>query len=1035
MSSRRINTFSNVNSPKVDSKNIHITDQTQIDDLLEGFKKNDKYEHIALIGAGGMGQVTLSRDKNTLRKVAIKTLKKELLQNHEAVIRFTEEAQITAQLEHPNIIPVYEMGLDSEDAPFYSMKYVKGTNLKEILGLIKEQNEIIMQKFHIIELLNIFVKVCDAMSFACSKGVLHRDLKPENIMIGEFGEVLIVDWGLAKTFQLTVDTSAPKDSFSENKIVNKINNFIAENIDTIRSLNHVDLSLDNFLIGTPQYMAPERIVGQGDELSEVFALGTILHDILALKNMFIAKEVKQVLQKIALADYEKMQNFKNLPHIPGGKIPQPLIAVVEKATMKNPLERYESISELKSELESYILGFATKAERAGFFRLFKLGLARHKKLSSFILLLIITLLFVSTVFIYELAHSKQEALNQSQYANMQKVAAKRKSEEVIEISKELGRKISELKSHSDIIYSNALHEVQLLNFDKALKYAIDLSPENPKYRFLHGQILMSITSFDEAIDAFKSIEANTDLFSISNEYLNVCSSLSAKVKNGTSSEQDSIKLYNFFKDKGDYAFAIAVLKELTENEQYDNFLREIWTLRLKRSNMGDLVSQNNTVIKAANGKFLISINSPKLFDLSPLEKMPIRELTLINCNVNNIDVLKGMPLELLTLTNTQVKNLDPIKGAPLSYIRLKNNNISDISALEGMKLRDVMIYNCPVESLEPLRGMLIDRLNIERTLVTNLNPLKGMPLRYFNAKHTRIKNINILKDMPLKTILLESSSVNNVTALKHIAAETVEMNNTLVTALPELNTENLEKLFISDTSIKNLRPIAKAVKLKELMFSNTQVTNIEMLHELKLRSVHLTGTAVSDISPLVNPGLKELHINGSYASDLSPLKNAKNLEILFAHNCGIADITPLENLALKHVDLSGNIGLKSIERLKNSQLETLNISSTSVGCLEPLRGSNLRDLRANKTPIRSIDVVNTMTNLKNLSIYDSKNVETLKPLLSVPGLRSVQAYPYTKDFELLENHPSLEHLGLNHDLKPKKQFWSLFKKKYMKSSK
>ncbi|MCM8528862.1 MAG: serine/threonine protein kinase, partial [Lentisphaeraceae bacterium] len=918
MSSKKINTFANSKSPGSEGKKIRITGQAEIDELLDGFKKNIKYEHITVVGEGGMGKVTLSRDKNTLRKVAIKTLKKELLQNHEAIIRFTEEAQITAQLEHPNIIPVYEMGLDSDNAPFYTMKYVKGTNLKEILKLIKDKNEIILHKFHLTELLNIFVKICDAMSFACSKGVLHRDLKPENIMIGEFGEVLIVDWGLAKTFQLTVDTSVQSESFDENKLVKKINSFIEENIDTIRSLNNVSLSLDNCLIGTPQYMAPERIVGQGDEISEVFALGTILHDILALKHMFIAEEVKEVLQKIATGDYRKLEEYKNLPHIPGGRIPPALIAVVEKATMKNPKDRYESISELKSELESYILGFATKAERAGFFRLLKLGLARHKKLSSFVLLLLIALLFISGVFIYELVHSRQDALNKSEYANLQQVAAKRKSEEVIAISKELGKKVSELKSHSGIIYENAKEELQLLNFDKALDYtvkAIDLAPENPEYTLFHGKIMLSIMSFDEAVDSFRKIDSSSDFFSESVEYMNISSSLSAKVKNGSLSEIDYIHLYNFFKKKEEYDFAIAALKELQTNENYDSFLTEIWKLRLMQSSMSDAVTNSKTFIKAENGKFRININFPALFDLSPLEKMPIRVLNIINCNVNNIDVLNGMPLEHLTMVNTQVSNLTPLKGAPLVELRLRNNNISDISALEGMKLRVVSIINCPVENISPLKGMLIERLNIERTLVSNLFPLKGMQLKYLNANNTRVKNINGLKDMPLRSLLLNSSPVNNVDVLKHISPEIIEMNDTLITDIPEMNTKLLERISINDTSIKNLNFLKKARKLKEVMFSNTQVTNIEALRNHKIVKAELTGTAVSDISPVVNPELKELNITGSYVSDLSPLKSADRLEVLLAHNCGISDISSLAGLNMRHVNISGNSAVNSIESL------------------------------------------------------------------------------------------------------------------------
>ena len=1033
MSGKGILTFSRLSqTPDEQSKNIRVTEEKSIDKLLEGFKKNDKYEHLTLIGEGGMGVVTLSRDKNTLRKVAIKTLNEKLLNNHEAIIRFTEEAQITAQLEHPNIIPVYEMGMDSNNAPFYSMKYVKGTNLKEILSLIKDKNEIIIKKFHIIELLNIFIKICDAMSFACSKGVLHRDLKPENVMIGEFGEVLIVDWGLAKTYQLTLDSGRTYDKTS---IIRKIDHFIEENIDTIRSLNKVDLSMDNCLIGTPQYMAPERIIGQGDEKSEVFALGTILHDILALKNMFTAQEVKEVLQKIATGQYEKMQNFNKLPHIPNGKIPQALIAVVEKATQKNPQDRYADIAELKTEIESYVLGYATKAERAGFLRLVKLALKRHKKLSTFVLLLLLTLIFICGVFIYELVHSRQHALNKSNYANVLKETAKRKSEQVALKSKELENKINELRNHADVIFGNAQDNVEQLNFDKALKnitYAIDLQPENEEFRILHGKILLFLLEFDQAAEAFKCVDKDSKYFETALDYYNRSTSLSAKIKQGRFTDNDIIQLYAFFKTRADYAEAIGVLNELKDNESYDKLLTDIWTLRLKKSKISKAIMSPRTVIEAVNGKFRVIINYSNIFDLSPLQNMPIRELSLFGCKINNIDILKGMPLEYLYLSETGVTSLKPITGAPLSELKIRNCNISDITPIKGMKLKSLVLINCPVENIEVLRGMLLDKLNLERTLVSNINALRGMRLRYFNGTHTRIKSIAPLKDMPLKALVMNHSSLNNIGALKTISPEVLEMNGTLISALPEMNVERLERLNISDTTIKDLSRLKDAKKLKDISFSNTQVTNISPLKGIKLNKAHLTGTAVSDISPIASPSLTELHISGSYISDLSSLKNAYNLEILTANNCGISNSSALKGLPLKVLDLSGNLKIDSIETIKSSRLEYLDINGTSVKNIDNLAGAPLRELNISKTPVIDLAFVGTLQKLKKLIMIDSKEVDSLKPLLSVKTLHELKAWPLTKDFILMEKHTSLELIGINHESRTKEIFWPFFKKRFKK---
>ena len=122
-----------------------------------------------------------------------------------------------------------------------------------------------------------------------------------------------------------------------------------ENVESIRSVNRLDLTLNDCLIGTPQYMAPERITGEGSERSEIFSLGAMLYDILALQHMFSGKNAKEVIYRITRHEYKPLNEFQNLPHTPGGKVPQALIAVIDKATQQNPGERYRNINELKNE--------------------------------------------------------------------------------------------------------------------------------------------------------------------------------------------------------------------------------------------------------------------------------------------------------------------------------------------------------------------------------------------------------------------------------------------------------------------------------------------------------------------------------------------------------------------------------------------------------------------------------------------------------------------------------------------------------------
>src|SRR5262249_29593447 len=149
------------------------------------------------VARGGMGAIREAEHVSLRRKVAMKVMLSGKQASRDAALRFEREAQVLAQLEHPNIVPIHDLGIDEQGQVFYTMKFVKGVTLKNVLEEIKTSNAETISKYPLTNLLTIFQKVCDAVSFAHSKGVIHRDLKPENVMLGDFGEVLVMDWGLA----------------------------------------------------------------------------------------------------------------------------------------------------------------------------------------------------------------------------------------------------------------------------------------------------------------------------------------------------------------------------------------------------------------------------------------------------------------------------------------------------------------------------------------------------------------------------------------------------------------------------------------------------------------------------------------------------------------------------------------------------------------------------------------------------------------------------------------------------------------------
>ena len=216
----------------------------------------NRYEDLGLLGIGGMGEVRQVRDRHLRRVLAMKILQEELVGRPTAISRFVEEAQTTAQLEHPGIVPVHEIGRLADGRVFFTMKEVKGRTLRQVLDRAE-------QRVGLRRLVSVLHTVCGAVAYAHSRGVIHRDLKPENVMIGAFGEVLVPDWGISKVQGSTDDA----------KLTPVISGRTGDHATRMGSI-----------AGTPRYMAPEQARGDTGSMgpwTDVWALGAMLDELLA----------------------------------------------------------------------------------------------------------------------------------------------------------------------------------------------------------------------------------------------------------------------------------------------------------------------------------------------------------------------------------------------------------------------------------------------------------------------------------------------------------------------------------------------------------------------------------------------------------------------------------------------------------------------------------------------------------------------------------------------------------------------------------
>ncbi len=285
------------------------------------------YQRGQLLGAGAMGEVHLVEDLLLQRKVAYK----QLLASAEAVTevdhqRFITEVKITAQLDHPYIVPIYSLEF-TEQGPAYTMKRVAGQDLKAWIQNLQQSGSKQDHQQALPDLLDTFLKVCDAVEFAHSRGVIHRDLKPANIMLGAHHEVYLMDWGIARPI-----------GTDQNYI------FEAEEVGKV--------------IGTPAYMSPEQVRGANSRLdgrSDLFAMGLILYELLSLQKAYSAKGLQALVKLAQDAELAPLKaRF-------GNRIAPELKAIVAKATAKKRAERYDSVQAFADDLRAYLNGEATLA--------------------------------------------------------------------------------------------------------------------------------------------------------------------------------------------------------------------------------------------------------------------------------------------------------------------------------------------------------------------------------------------------------------------------------------------------------------------------------------------------------------------------------------------------------------------------------------------------------------------------------------------------------------------------------------------------
>jgi tetratricopeptide (TPR) repeat protein len=284
---------------------------------------------------GGIGEVFVALDEELNREVALKQMQEQHAGDPHSRGRFVREAEITGGLEHPGIVSVYGLGQYADGRPYYAMRFIKGETLKDAIARFHRDGEggARSREFELRALLARFVAVCNTLAYAHSRGVIHRDIKPANIMLGQYGETLVVDWGLAKP--LAEEGGAPDTPTGRS--------LVPRQADTVQTQA-------GSAMGTPSYMSPEQAEGRLDLLgaaSDNYSLGATLYTLLTGRPAIEGKDTAEVLRKVQKGEWLPVRQVKP-------DVPPALAAICQKAMALEPAARYATALKLAADVEHWL---------------------------------------------------------------------------------------------------------------------------------------------------------------------------------------------------------------------------------------------------------------------------------------------------------------------------------------------------------------------------------------------------------------------------------------------------------------------------------------------------------------------------------------------------------------------------------------------------------------------------------------------------------------------------------------------------------
>ena len=596
-----------------------------------------RYSDFTWIGEGGMKQIYKVHDKNTGRSLAMALLKEN--SKPEEVERFLCEARLTSLLEHPNIISIYDTGINEKKQPFFTMELLQGRNLSSILKDLSHGDPKTLEEFNRTSLLHIFTTICDAISYAHSKGVLHLDIKPENIQIGNYGEVTVCDWGLGKLLYQDPDAEITLDTPDPN-IIN-------------------DMTLAGYIKGTPGFMAPEQCVGNHDkkERTDIYSLGALLYTMLT-QNKCVPGDCHEDLIKNTL-------DAKIIPM--GSSISNRLQAPVMKAISKDPEDRYATAQDFKNEINNYLHGFATLAEEASFFTQIQLLIQRNKVISKILLASFILILSLSTLYVSNLSKSRNDAIAAKNNAEIAKYNTKKalvKLQDEIRLNESLNQQLRQVLHQIAIDNDYSYPDLKISLMEVGLQQTNKTS-EKEKLLKKKGLLCFITQQFDRAYSTYSQLDSlikrEQNIMDLSEKYRTYKKD-SDLLPAGTLSEiLFNLGVYNRTLSIAAYNYYLEKRKSEKQNPAGDFELLKSILFCINRVHLVDL--KNRKLISTKSGYSIDLSNIPlNTFQLpyfykyrTLLKNFRLETLDLSNTNFKDSGSLYGTHIKVLNISGTPIK--------------------------------------------------------------------------------------------------------------------------------------------------------------------------------------------------------------------------------------------------------------------------------------------------------------------------------------------------------------------------------------------